>query len=127
MPLPEKAYLSAGDARKETLRFLKQNESKQKIVDLRSRLCDQSGPLVYRQFLTSGAAFKEKKRNQHLASGDPLAKFPITLNLPHFIWVFEILTTNLAGNRLAMGEVVWDATSSRNEMKPIYALSLIHI
>ena len=120
VPLPEKAYLSAGDARKESLRVLRHKESKKAFDEVRNRLSDKTGPVVYRQFLTSGAAFKEKKRKHYLASGDMLAKFPITLNLPHFVWVFEILTTNLAKKQLAMGEVIWDATSSRNEMKPIY-------
>ena len=73
-----------------------------------------------RQFLTSASAFQRRKREFVGDSGDELSSFPITLNLPHFVWIMEISALDLYKNQQCLGELVVDATVGPHEWEPIY-------
>jgi len=121
VPLPEKVFLSPRDCRSKTFRLLEQPDLQRIIADTRTASSDTTGPVVARQFVTAGASFKARKRAAFLKNPtDQLTRFPLTVNLPHFVWVIELLTEGLAGQGRAFGEVVMDATQGEADWEPIY-------
>jgi len=121
VPLPEKVFLAASDAREKAYRLLSQPGIQQIIEQTRQAIGDQNGPVVSRQLVTTGTAFKAKKRAAFVEDlSDRFTKFPMTVNLPHFIWVIELLTHDLAGKRRAFAEIIVDATQGKADWDPIY-------
>jgi hypothetical protein len=121
VPLPEKVFLSAKDSRRLAYRQFETNQTRQLIQETKRKLGDTSPGIIARQFLAAGASFKRRKRERFLKDGlDPLTRFPVSVNLPHFVWIIELTTTNLAERKQAFGEIVMDATQGKADWNPIY-------
>jgi len=122
VPLPEKAFLPPRFARESGSSVFATASAQAKIADVVKKLAlkDETLKLI-RLLLTSGSAFHRRKRefyNQN--TKDDLLKYPVSLNLPHFVWVLELSTLSTHNARRCFGEIVVDATSSRHEYEPIY-------
>lgn len=123
IPLPEKVFLRPGDCRDKTYETLRTDEELLKLIsETRRSLGDVNieEPVIARQFLTAGAAFKRRKREQFIANPDKLLQLPIEMSLPHFIWVIELLIGSSVAKRQAFAEIVVDATQGLAEWDPIY-------
>ena len=120
VPLPEKVYMKASDARAKAYAAFAAPDVASLIRRTRVGLEDEAGGIVARQFVTSGAAFKIRKRTDWLASDDSATFYPLSVNLPHFVWVTELLTADLRGNQQAFAEIVVDATKGKADWEPIY-------
>ena len=128
VPLPEKAYLRARDARTLTSKWLKTSEAQQHLKQLQSQVGNQwpkEDPIIIRTFLTSSTPFKRKKKElaaeQGTAACDRLSFFVVDRCFPHFVWVSEIAPLTLYCQGLCCGEIVWDASASPSEARSIYA------
>ena len=125
VPLPEKAFLPPDKARSLSYRFLSQRQVKpliEKTLDRIGLRADE--PLIARPFLTSSISFKKRKRlcarGQLDGCRDDLARVPIDLHLPHFIWVMEIAPASTYRHRKCIAEVVLDASESEDECEYVY-------
>jgi hypothetical protein len=109
-PLPEKVFLEPHYAKKVALNYLKQQHA--------DKLKKLGKPLITRLFLTSCISYKKRKHdyivNNNLKSND-FAHIVANLNLPHFIWVLEIIKKDSYKKGRAVGEIIVDATSGKNE------------
>jgi len=122
VPLPEKAYLPPKFARDSGCKVYSAPAARAKIDEVVKKLGLKDGKLkIVRLFLTSGSAFQRRKReyyNQNAA--DELLKFPVSLNVPHFVWVMELSTLETHNARRCFAEIIVDATASKSEYEPIY-------
>jgi len=125
VPLPEKVFMPPQRARRVCYASL-EHERAQKLLKeaLEDRRLAEDEPLVARLFLTSSISFKKRKRQcakgELGASPDSLARLPMDIELPHFIWVMEVATRQMYKEGLCLGEVVVDASESDEECEFIY-------
>jgi hypothetical protein len=121
VPLPEKAFMRPGDARHLGVDFLNIADTQRVIQLATDNLGISKDSLVVRQLLTTSSAFKRRKIDYYLRTpADSLLIFPISLNLPHFLWILEISSESLYKDRKCFGEIVVDATLGKHEWEPIY-------
>ena len=126
VPLPEKAFLPAREARRIAYRHLEDDQEAVSLVDsaLDELSVPTGEPLIARLFLTSSISFKKRKREcaEGFLDGqaDSWSFLPVDLNLPHFVWVMEISSLSLHLQGKAFGEVVLDASSGPDECDIIY-------
>ncbi len=125
IPLPEKAFLPPDKARQLGYEYLSESLAEQLLGETMNELGRSSEePLIARLFLTSSIAFKARKRQ--CATGelgesmDSLAMLPVSLSLPHFIWVMEISPLCDYNDRYCIAEVVLDASISEDEAENVY-------
>lgn len=123
VPLPEKAFLTPGRARKLAYLYLKQIRSK---IDeaVQGAGGDAGEPLIARLFLTSLVGFKDRKRlacfDRPGFPADVMAQFALDLNLPHFVWVMQVSPLTLHNQGWCVAEVVLDASANEYESQPVY-------
>ncbi len=119
VPLPEKVFLTAGKARKLAYYRLREPRVKRCMDAVIKDIGATGEKLVARLFLTSGAAYKSRKRLCALGTiggvPDKLSRFPVNLNLPHFIWVMEIGLLREYRKMQIVAEVVLDATACKKD------------
>lgn len=71
----------------------------------------QSNPLVVRVFLTSSRSYKSYRSIKNIPK---LAHIYANLPLPKFIWVAELSTYELFIQEKNFGEIIVDATATKN-------------
>ncbi len=124
VPLPEKVFLPANDARYIANESLKAPGIKLEIQRVLNKLDLPEGEhLVTRLFLTSVSSYKRKKlKNLKGIEGDfdDLSRFTLQVSLPHFIWVMEISPISLYRQYQCIGEIVFDSLSSKNDNEIFY-------
>ena len=125
VPLPEKAFMKARDARRIASGFFGKGTFRAAIDQtIKDEGGDPESPLVTRLFLTSSNAFKDRKRLAFLGQldGEPdkLAQVPLLLDLPHFMWIMEIGPLDMYNKHFVVGGVALDASASLHERGLIY-------
>ena len=125
VPLPDETYLEPGDARRRAVELLRQQDI-QNLVDRMLVKLDISAsePLVFRQFLTTGTAFKRRKLQYWSEASedqkDVGLRVPEQISLPKFIWVIELSVQSLRLERRIFGEIILDATAGLTDLEEIY-------
>jgi len=115
VPLYEKIYLTAEHI--ETLFSRVTGDSK--LFALRNQSPSlYNNQIVYRIFLTSAKSYKAFWRKYRF--NQPLAQLYLQIPMPRFIWVCELTTLDryTRSNPKVLGEIIWDATASQNEVLP---------
>lgn len=117
-PLPEKAFLSAQDARTKAIEISRKVHLATRLGEFR----ENHDPLVFRLFLTSGTSFKARKATDLRAHTpiDHVDAFVLNYPLPHFVWVVQIAPLSLYRNGECVAEIVLDSTASRPEPGLLY-------
>lgn len=121
VPLAEKVFLPARTARELLYRILNSTAAKNRLETTLSEMGLHGEKLVSRTFLTSGAAFKNRKRQCMLGEigdkPDDLCAFSLDIRMPHFVWIMEISTVSGFRKRRIIAEVLLDATTNKDEGK----------
>jgi hypothetical protein len=111
VPLPEKAFLPAKDARKRTRGVFIGNPDL--LAEARH---DSNEPLITRLFLTNGASWKRRKIEAWSRSrADVLLSLAADFRLPHFVWVLQAAPLSLYSKGQCTAEIVLDATAGRKD------------
>ena len=109
-PLPEKVHLFAHDV--ERLAFALLMDPLLGIAARSPSVLPDD--LVLRVLLTTSRSYKEYRRSAHLPHG--LSGFYSQLPMPHFVWLVEITTKALYPLGAVIGEVLFDATGSDQDL-----------
>lgn len=125
VPLPEKAFMPPQNARELCYDFFEHRQAKGLLMGALEEMgLPEHEPLIARLFLTSPISFKKRKRqcaNGELGpSPDSLARLPMDIHLPHFVWVMEVAPRRVYKEGCCIGEVVIDASESQEECELIY-------
>lgn len=111
VPLPEKVFLTADQARKVIEIILKGP-----LVGIAAQSPSLAKKkLLLRLFLTSSRSYKRRLQERGMGH-DLVATVYRNLPMPHFIWVCEIADFDeYATDKKVLGEVLWDATRNAHE------------
>lgn len=112
VPLPEKVFLTAENARKLITTIL--NDKIFGYAKHSNKLLKEKS-IILRLFLTTGKSLKKEIHNRKQMGHKKVSKAYRELPLPHFIWVCELSLPDLYPENV-LGEVIWDAT--RNPYEP---------
>lgn len=125
VPLPEKTFLPPREARALAYRYFAHDDVRKELRETLNAIGeDEDAKLIARLYMTSSSSFKKRKRACALGTlgqqPDRLAWLTADLNLPHFVWVMEVSPLSSYKDGLAIGEVVLDATASKDESEYVY-------
>jgi hypothetical protein len=116
VPLYEKIYLAAEDVERWTLALLKDH-----YLGAAAKSALQLDDLVIRVFLTTARAYKAERRALPLPHA--LSQIYTQIPMPRFVWIAELSTKELYPCGKILGEIIWDATASAED---ILSWLLIH-
>lgn len=129
VPLPRGVFLEPFDVRTFCNELIRQSLTDQNRV---GQFGLREQPLIYRQFLTSSRAWKQKRisglgpRKENIdgtnqfKDDSEFGTLYSELNLPRFVWVTEYARPSDRSDGFALGEIVLDATSGETDLFPVF-------
>ena len=112
-PLYKRIFLEAGDAYNVVYELLRRLNIWKFIKDNTPEISDDN-PIVVRLFLTTSRKYKNYR--VHHICPEALSEIYSQISFPKFLWVAEISTYELYQKQKILGEIVIDATSTRNDL-----------